>query len=71
MEKTMTSLQINGAPLPEMPSSSLAGRNALVTGAGRGIGLAAAVALAQAGAHVTLMARSEDELRQRIGVLTA
>lgn len=60
----MTSLQINGAPLPEMPSSSLAGRNALVTGAGRGIGLAAAVALAQAGAHVTLMARSEDELRQ-------
>ena len=35
-----------------------------MTGASRGIGLAAATALAQAGAAVTLVARSESELRE-------
>lgn len=49
------------ASLPRMPSWRLDGRRALVTGAGRGIGMAAAVALAQAGAEVTLVARSSDE----------
>lgn len=44
------------------PNFRLDGKKALVTGASRGIGLAAAVALAQAGAHVTLAARSKDEL---------
>lgn len=44
------------------PSFRLDGRRALVTGAGRGIGLAAACALAQAGAHVTLVARSTGEV---------
>jgi NAD(P)-dependent dehydrogenase (short-subunit alcohol dehydrogenase family) len=44
--------------LPTTPSFRLDGRRALVTGAGRGIGLAAAAALAEAGAHVTLCARS-------------
>jgi len=43
------------------PSLRLDGKTALVTGAGRGIGLAAAHALAQAGAHVTLAARSAQE----------
>jgi NAD(P)-dependent dehydrogenase (short-subunit alcohol dehydrogenase family) len=48
--------------LPKTPSFSLSGRRALVTGAGRGIGLAAAAALADAGAHVTLVARSVGEI---------
>jgi len=47
--------------LPRTPSFRLDGRRALVTGAGRGIGLAAAAALAEAGAHVTLLARSGAE----------
>ena len=48
--------------LPTTPSFRLDGRRALVTGAGRGIGLACAAALAQAGAHVTLAARSGEEI---------
>jgi NAD(P)-dependent dehydrogenase (short-subunit alcohol dehydrogenase family) len=48
--------------LPETPSFRLDGRRALVTGAGRGIGLAAAAALAGSGAAVTLAARSAGEI---------
>lgn len=48
--------------LPVAPSFRLDGRRALVTGAGRGIGLALAAALAQAGASVTLVARSGGEI---------
>lgn len=48
--------------LPRTPSFRLDGRRALVTGASSGIGLAAAAALAQAGAQVHLVARRMAEL---------
>ena len=48
--------------IPKSPGFRLDGRRAVVTGAGRGIGLAAAAALAEAGAAVTLVARTADEI---------
>lgn len=48
--------------LPRTPSLRLDGRRAIVTGAGRGIGFAAAAALAEAGADVTLIARTTSEI---------
>ncbi|MBV1688560.1 SDR family oxidoreductase [Novosphingobium sp. G106] len=53
---------MSAVPLPRTPSFRLDGRRALVTGAGRGIGGAMAAALAEAGAAVTLAARSSDEI---------
>lgn len=48
--------------LPKTPGFRLDDRRALVTGAGRGIGLALAAALAEAGAAVTLAARTAGEI---------
>ena len=48
--------------LPRLPSLRLDGKRALVTGAGRGIGLASAAGMAQSGAHVVLVARSLSEI---------
>ena len=51
------------------PSFRLDGRRALVNGAGRGIGLANAAALAQAGAKVTLVARTAAEVEAAAAAL--
>jgi NAD(P)-dependent dehydrogenase (short-subunit alcohol dehydrogenase family) len=50
---------------PELPNwaRGLAGSSALVTGAGRGLGRACALALSQAGAHVIGVARTEADLQ--------
>ena len=48
--------------LAPAPSFRLDGKRALVSGAGRGIGLAAASVLADAGAHVTLLSRTREEI---------
>jgi NAD(P)-dependent dehydrogenase (short-subunit alcohol dehydrogenase family) len=49
----------------------LDGRTALVTGSGRGIGRACAIALAQAGAEVWLCARTKDEIEQAAAEIRA
>ena len=46
-------------------------RVAIVTGAGRGIGAASAIALAQAGADVVISARTEDQLRETAAAIEA
>jgi NAD(P)-dependent dehydrogenase (short-subunit alcohol dehydrogenase family) len=52
-------------------SFRLDGRRALVSGAGRGIGLTAASALAEAGAHVTLAARTTKEVEEAAEAIRA
>lgn len=49
--------------------SALAGRHAVVTGGGRGIGAAIARALAGQGARITLMGRNAATLEQEAGLL--
>ena len=56
--------------LPVTPSFSLDGRRALVTGGSSGIGLGCAVALAEAGAHVIIMARRQEQLDEVAAAMT-
>ena len=56
--------------LPQQPPFSLQGQRALVTGASSGIGLAAAVALANAGADVICVARRTAPLEQVTSAIT-
>jgi NAD(P)-dependent dehydrogenase (short-subunit alcohol dehydrogenase family) len=57
--------------LPNTPSFSLGGRRGLVIGGTSGIGLGCAVALAEAGASVTIMARRKDMLDDVISAMRA
>src|SRR5581483_1817134 len=57
--------------LTSTPPFRLDGKRALVTGGGRGIGLAAASSLAEAGAHVTLAARTKAEIEEGAGAIRA
>jgi NAD(P)-dependent dehydrogenase (short-subunit alcohol dehydrogenase family) len=52
-------------------AGALDGRHAVVTGGGRGIGAAVASALADAGARLTLMGRSEAPLQEHAAALSA
>jgi NAD(P)-dependent dehydrogenase (short-subunit alcohol dehydrogenase family) len=66
---------VSGTPatarVPRTPSFRLDGRRALVTGASSGIGFGAAAALAQAGAHVVLVARRPVELGAAVAAIAA
>jgi NAD(P)-dependent dehydrogenase (short-subunit alcohol dehydrogenase family) len=57
--------------LPRTPSFRLDGRRALVAGASSGIGLGAASALAEAGAHVICAARKVDQLNAVVAGILA
>ena len=52
--------------LPRTPSFRLDGKRAVVTGGSRGIGLGCAVALAEEGANVTIVARSKDQVFETV-----
>ncbi|ATG44433.1 short-chain dehydrogenase/reductase [Phaeobacter piscinae] len=57
--------------LPRTPSFRLDGKRALVTGASSGIGRACTVALAEAGAHVTIAARRIEPLEALVAEMQA
>ena len=57
--------------LPTTPSFRLDNKTALITGASSGIGLGCAVALAEAGAHVVVSARSSDKLNAVVDTIKA
>jgi len=57
--------------LPSLPSFSLKGKRALVTGASSGIGQACAVAMAQSGAKVICVSRGIDLLNKTVSSINA
>lgn len=58
-------------PLPRTPSFRLDGKRALVAGGSRGIGLGCAVALAEAGAQVVIVARGQATLDTAVSDMQA
>ncbi|WHY73392.1 SDR family NAD(P)-dependent oxidoreductase [Fictibacillus enclensis] len=52
-----------------LPSFSLTGKTAMITGAGRGIGRALAIGFAEAGADVILVSRTQKDLDEVAGVV--
>jgi NAD(P)-dependent dehydrogenase (short-subunit alcohol dehydrogenase family) len=52
-----------------LPSFQLEGKKAVVTGAGRGIGRALAIGLAEAGAEVALLSRTEEDLKETASII--
>ncbi|WP_391557427.1 SDR family NAD(P)-dependent oxidoreductase [Robertmurraya sp.] len=52
-----------------LPSFRLDSKHAIVTGAGRGIGKALAIGLAEAGADVALLSRTEGDLRETAEII--
>ena len=57
--------------LPKTPSFRLDGKRALVTGGSRGLGLGCAVALAEAGAHVCIAARSAEQVEAAVAKINS
>lgn len=57
--------------IPKTPSFRLDGKRAFVPGGSRGIGLGCAAALAEAGAHVVIAARSADQVESSAAELHA
>jgi NAD(P)-dependent dehydrogenase (short-subunit alcohol dehydrogenase family) len=57
--------------LPRSPNQRLDGKRALVTGGTRGIGLGAAVALAEAGAEVTIVSRTAADVSATVTAMQA
>lgn len=55
--------------LPRTPTFRLDGKRALVTGGTRGIGLGASVALAEAGAEVTVAARTASDVERVVNAM--
>ena len=59
----------SASPPPGAVGDELAGRSALVTGAGNGLGRAIALGLARAGARVVLVGRTESKLTETAALL--